>query len=100
MGNRREAEKETTAPSLPCFTRRSLLHTQMNERGEKGMGFSQTATSQERVTSRNPIRTEGRCGCENVNGGDLRIRIAEAKLLLQKRLGWKEAQILAVAVAR
>jgi hypothetical protein len=32
-----------------------------------------------------------RCDCENVNGGDARIRIAEVKLLLQKRLGWKEA---------
>jgi hypothetical protein len=40
------------------------------------------------------------CDCENVNGGDVRIRIAKAKLLLQRRPGWKEAQILAAPVAQ
>jgi len=58
-----------------------------------------TVEEKSKVLGNGRHEAEG-CDCENLNGGDVRIRIAEAKLLLQKLGGSKEAQILAVAVVR
>jgi hypothetical protein len=66
----RKPESRTECPMLPT-------HTQMNERGEKGMSFSQTATTHHFLLNSNGgvIQVEAKDSADSTNRNQIRMHL-------------------------